>query len=164
MPILLDSTNWISFSMVGGGDLTLSETSTIATVIGSANELKMRLIKYALKSSSGWGNAMANYVKWGKRIGKGTSVLTAISGTATFAFSNKSWGDYGKLGISYLTAGLTYFPEPITTTIGIGIGFYDGTGGFDSFYNYLNTNQQLYNSIGGVVLPVNGVPQFIPLK
>ena len=100
--------------------------------------------------------------KLGKFAGYGTSFLGAGFGIYNFSVSDKSWGDYGQLGVSLLSAGLTCFPA--TTPVGIGIGFVDLGGGFNGFYNYLDSQQQLYNSTGGIMLPVNGIPYFIRLR
>ena len=76
--------------------------------------------------------------------------------------SDGSWGDYGQLGVSLLSAGLTL--DGFTAPAGIGIGLFDAGGGFNSFYNYLDLNQQLYNGTGGLILPLNGVPQYFQIK
>ena len=62
-------------------------------------------------------------------------------------------GDYGALGVSMFSSGLTLTPEPITTVIGLGIGVIDATGGFNSFYGYLDSTQSIYNATGQVYLP-----------
>lgn len=76
--------------------------------------------------------------------------------------SDKSWGDYGALGISILSSGLTL--GSATAPIGIGIGYVDVIGGFNGFYNYLDSQQQIYNTSGGVIIPINGLPCYIQLK
>ena len=60
-----------------------------------------------------------------------------------------------------LSAGLTL--DGITAPAGIGIGIVDAAGGFNSFYNFLDIDQQLYKSTGIIMLPsIIGIPQFIP--
>jgi hypothetical protein len=101
--------------------------------------------------------------KLGSGVGYGTSFLGVLMGGYNFSVSDKSWGDYGQLGVSVLSAGLTCFPA--TTPVGIGIGVIDVAGGFNGFYNYLDGNQQLYNSTGGIMVPSTlGVPIFLKLK
>ncbi len=78
----------------------------------------------------------------GKLYDKGTDCKSAPAG-----------GSYGKMGIGLLSAGLTYTPEPITTTIGIGIGLVDVFGGFNGFYNWLDDQQMLYENFGVLMLP-----------
>jgi hypothetical protein len=52
----------VPIGSAGGGDgLTLSETGIMATAMGISNELKMKLINWGLKGSSGWGNTMSNF-------------------------------------------------------------------------------------------------------
>ena len=51
-----------------------------------------------------------------------------------------------------------------TAPIGLGASWVDLAGGFDGFYNHLNQQEQLYNSTGGVILPINYIPTFIQLK
>ncbi len=40
----------------------------------------------------------------------------------------------------------------------------DALGGLNGFYNYLDAQQNLYNNTGGILVPINGFPSFIPLK
>ena len=103
-----------------------------------------------------------NLTKVGTGVGYGTSFVGAGLGAVNFALSDKSWGDYGALGISLTSAALTCFPY--TTPIGIGIGVVDITGGFNGFYNYLDNHQEFYNNTGGVILPINNIPTFIPIR
>jgi len=100
--------------------------------------------------------------KLGTGVGLGTSFLGVLMGGYNFAVSDKSWGDYGQLGVSITSSVLTCFPA--TTPLGIGIGVIDLTGGFNGFYQGLDANQQLYNTAGGVILPINGIPTYIQLK
>ena len=79
-----------------------------------------------------------------------------------FGLSDKSWGNYGQLGVSLISTGLTL--GGTTAPIGIGIGVVDAFGGFNGFYNFLDANQQMYNSSGMIMLPINGIPQVIRLK
>jgi len=118
---------------------------------------------------SGWstGNQYVkttyNLSKFGTYSGYGTSLLGFAFGTYDFAVSDKSWGDYGQLGISFLSSGLTVCPA--TTPVGIGIGVIDLAGGFNGFYQGLDLNQQLYNSTGFIYFPgYNGIPSLVKLK
>ncbi len=93
----------------------------------------------------------------GKGLGISTSLLGAGIGIVNFVLSDKSWGDYGQLGVSLLSAGLTL--DGITAPAGIGLGIVDAAGGFNSFYNALDIDQQLYKNTGIIMLPpVNGIP------
>lgn len=85
-------------------------------------------------------------------------------GIIDFGMSDQSWGDYGRLGVSLLSASLTL--GSVTAPVGIGMGLIDMGGGFDRFYNYLDNQQQLYNTSGGVMVPLGstGTPVFVPLK
>jgi hypothetical protein len=95
-------------------------------------------------------------------VGTGLTVAGGFIGVVNFGISDKSWGDYGQLGISFLSTGLTLSAP--TAPIGIGLGVIDVAGGFNSFYNYLDNQQQFYNNTGGVIVPFNGVPTFIQLR
>jgi hypothetical protein len=104
-----------------------------------------------------------NLSKIGTGVGVGTSITGAVMGGINFALSDKSWGDYGQLSISLLSAGLTLGGP--TTPIGIGIGVMDLAGGFNGFYNYLDANQQFYNNTGLIMVPNNmGLPVYIKLR
>jgi len=100
--------------------------------------------------------------KLGKGVGLGTSFLGVVMGGYSFAVSDKSWGDYGQLGVSITSSVLTCYPA--TTPLGIGIGAIDLAGGFNGFYQGLDANQQLYKTTGGVIFPINGIPTYIQLK
>jgi len=103
-----------------------------------------------------------NLTKFGTGVGVGTSIIGGGMGLYNFYVSDQSWGDYGQLGVSILSSGLTL--SGYTAPIGITIGFIDAAGGFNDFYDYLDFNQQFYNDTGAIMLPVNGVPQLIFLK
>ena len=130
---------------------------------GSAGMLSSGAVRYY---SNAWkGNQYIktfNLTKIGANVGYGASALGFGFGIYNFTVSDKSWGDYGQLGVSLLSSGLTL--SGYTAPIGIGIGFIDVAGGFNGFYNYLDTEQQFYKGTGGVMLPVNGIPTFIPLR
>ncbi|HOE05768.1 MAG TPA: hypothetical protein PLZ52_11165 [Bacteroidales bacterium] len=51
-----------------------------------------------------------------------------------------------------------------SAAIGIGIGVIDVFGGFNSFYEGLDSNEQLYKKTGCVIVPINGLPTCIILK
>ncbi|MDA3942173.1 MAG: hypothetical protein PF694_01385 [Bacteroidetes bacterium] len=97
-----------------------------------------------------------------KPIGYGTSFAGMFIGGFKFAASDQSWGDYGQLGISLLSSGLTI--NPSTAPLGIAIGGADILGGFNGFYNYLDTQQQLYENTGGIMIYTNQFPVFIPIS
>jgi RHS repeat-associated protein len=173
------SETWTSTSAKNEGGSSLpSWPSWINNIVGTAAygvyeaDGSMRFMKGGSLSlkyyASAWtGGSRArittyNLTKLGTGVGYGTSVFGFFIGGYNFAVSDKSWGDYGALGISILSSGLTL--SGYTAPIGIGIGFIDVAGGFNGFYNYLDTQQQFYNGTGGVMLPVNGIPTFIPLR
>ena len=155
----------------GGVPGWISWTNNLATTVaygaaragGSVGLLSSRALRWY---SNAWkGNQYVetyNLTKFGWRIGVGTAIVGAFIGTVDFTLSDKSWGDYGQLGVSLLSAGLTL--DGFTAPAGIGIGLFDAGGGFNSFYNYLDLNQQLYNGTGGLILPINGVPQYFQIK
>ena len=130
---------------------------------GSAGMLSNGAIRYY---SNAWrGNQYIktfNLSKLGTRIGYGTTGVGIIYGSINFAMSDQSWGDYGQLGVSLLSSVLTL--GVYTAPIGIGVGLIDVAGGFNGFYNYLDTQQQFYNSMGGVMVPANGIPYYIQLR
>jgi hypothetical protein len=95
-------------------------------------------------------------------FGTGVTVVNGFIGVVDFGLSDKSWGDYGQLGVSLLSTGLTL--GGATAPVGIGIGVVDAFGGFNEFYNLLDANQEMYNSSGMIILPINGIPQFIRIK
>lgn len=122
-------------------------------------------LKYYASAWTGGSKARIatyNLRKLGTGIGYGTSFLGAGVGMVNFAVSDRSWGDYGALGISLLSSGLTLSGK--AAPIGIGMGFIDAVGGFDGFYNYLDNLEQFYNNTGRVFLPVIGPPTFIPIR
>ncbi len=97
-----------------------------------------------------------------KPIGYGTSFAGMFIGGFKFAASDQSWGDYGQLGISLLSSGLTI--NPSTAPLGIAIGGADILGGFNGFYNYLDTQQQFYENTGGIMIYTNQFPVFMPIS
>lgn len=130
---------------------------------GSAGMLSSGAVRYYPNAWTGNQYIKTfNLTKLGTNVGYGTSALGFGFGIYNFAVSDKSWGDYGQLGVSLLSSSLTL--SGYTAPIGIGIGFIDVAGGFNGFYHYMDTQQQFYNSTGGVMLPVNGIPTFIPLR
>ncbi len=105
-------------------------------------------------ANTGWGNQHVfqtyKVATIGKVLGYGSSLFGAGLGVETFIESDKSWGDYGALGMTLLSSGLTL--GTYTAPIGIGIGIADAFGAFDRFYNYLDIQQLSYNTTGGVWL------------
>jgi hypothetical protein len=97
-----------------------------------------------------------------KPIGYGTSFAGFAIGYAKYKISDKSWGDYGQLGVSFISSALTI--HPYTAPIGIVIGGIDLFEGFDGFYNYLDTQQQLYENTGGIMIYTNQFPVFLPIS
>lgn len=71
-------------------------------------------------------------------------------------------GQGGKLGVSLTSAGLSVFAY--TAPIGLTIGFIDIAGGFNGFYNYLDNQHEFYKTTGGVMLPINGIPNYLRFK
>ncbi len=112
----------------------------------------------------GYGLAYTPFVRvtnFIKPLGYGTSFVGFGIGIARFAISDYSWGDYGQLGVSFLSSGLTI--SPYTAPFGIAIGVVDMFDGFNGFYNYLDNQEQFYNSTGGLILQINQYPVFIPI-
>lgn len=118
---------------------------------------KNNTAKYGTKTTSATEitkttrSGMASTARYANGIGYGTSFLGAVLGYVTFADSSGSWGDYGRLGVSLTSSTLTLGGS--TAPIGIGMSWLDMAGGFDGFYNYLDSQEQFYNSSGGVMLP-----------
>ena len=135
---------------------------------GSMRLIKGGSISFQYYASAWTGGSKArittyNLSKIGTGVGVGTSITGAVMGSINFALSDKSWGDYGQLSISLLSAGLTLGGP--TSPIGIGIGVMDLAGGFNGFYNYLDANQQFYNNTGLIMVPNNmGLPVYIKLR
>jgi|GEM_PF-4223160 len=117
-----------SFRLMKGGDLSFKYYLS-----GWAGGSRARITTY-------------NLSKLGTGIGYGTSAIGFGFGIYNFAVSDNSWGDYGQLGVSLLSSSLTLFP--VTSPVGIEISVIDLAGGFNGFYNYLDTKQQLYYSTG----------------
>jgi hypothetical protein len=149
-------------SWINNGLATVAYGGTVTG--GSAGMLNSGAIRYY---ANAWkGNQYIktfNLTKLGSNVGYGTSFVGFGIGLYNFFDTeNKTWGTYGQLGISLLSSGLTLCGY--TAPIGIGIGFIDVAGGFNDFYNDLDSQHQFYNSTGGVILLVNGIPSFIPLR
>ena len=107
--------------------------------------------------------SIGSATKYIQPIGVGTSIIGASIGLFKFIGNeNKTWGVYGQLGVSLLSSGLTL--NGVTAPVGIVIGGIDAFGGFNGFYNYLDNQQQLYDSTGGLLLPVNGIPYYLQLN
>jgi hypothetical protein len=155
-------------SLLGWSNNLITTAAYSATEIGGSMRLTKGgnlSLKYYASAWTGGSRARIttyNLTKLGKGVGYGTSTLGFGYGIYNFAVSDKSWGDYGQLGVSLLSSGFTL--SGYTAPIGIGIGFIDVMGGFNSFYNFLNAQQQFYNSTGGIILPVNSNSTFIQLR
>lgn len=135
-------------------------------------------VGYAAKSSAGYtpqyayqGMAKAEaaaaktlngIAKGTKVLGYGATTINIITSGIRFYVSDRSWGDYGQLGIASLSFTLSF--SGYTAPIGVGIGFIDIAGGFNGFYNHLDAQNQFYDNTGGVILPVNGIPYYLQLK
>ena len=109
--------------------------------------------------ASGWkGGSLAKIKTYdlgrlGTRLGTVSLGAGIFEAGYQFYSSDRSWGDYGKLGVSTLSTGLTITPEPFTTVIGLGIGFTDAAGGFNGFYSYLDTSQAFFQTNGQFYIP-----------
>ncbi|MCK9401027.1 MAG: hypothetical protein M0Q51_13685 [Bacteroidales bacterium] len=138
----------------------------IYEVNGSIRFMKSGSISLKWYENAWRGNQYAktfNLSKLGKGVGYGTSFIGAGIGVTNFIISDKSWGDYGQLGVSLISASLTCFPA--TTPVGIGLGVIDAAGGLSDFYKYLDSNQQLYNNSGLILVPnYLGIPILLNLK
>jgi hypothetical protein len=139
-------------SLVGWSNNLITTAAYSATEIGGSMRLTKGgnlSLKYYASAWTGGSRARIttyNLTKLGKGVGYGTSFLGAGMGAVNFALSDKSWGDYSAFGISLLSSGLTL--SGVTAPIGIGLGFIDLMGGFDSFYEGINSIQNIYNTTG----------------
>jgi hypothetical protein len=152
--------NWANFAATTGAYAAGEAGGSFR--LSKGGSLSLRYYASAWTGGSRARITTYNLTKLGIRITYGTIGVGIITSGINFAMSDKSWGDYGQLGISLLSTGLTLSGP--TAPIGIGIGLFDLTGGFNGFYNYLDSQQQLYNNSGGVIVTFNGIPTFIPLR
>ncbi len=153
----------------GGGVDGMDVASASVTGFGFATAARYRLEWEYLKQARINRALLGNFSKPIKHslrtirgIGTGITILSAGFGIASFILSDHSWGDYGQLGVSFLSTGLTLSGS--TAPIGIGLGVVDTFGGLNGFYNHLDAQQNFYNSTGGIILPINGFSAFISLK
>jgi len=153
----------------GDGSLAMDIASGGATGFGLATSLRYKLEWEYLRQarinraiSGDFSKPIKHSLRSIRWAGSGFTIAGGIIGGVNFAISDKSWGDYGQLGVSMLSTGLTL--GSATAPIGIGIGLIDAFGGFNGFYNYLDNQQNFYNNTGGIMVPINGIPSFIPLK
>ena len=153
----------------GGGVDAIDVASASVTGFGFATAARYRLEWEYLKQarinralSGDFSRPIKQSLRTIRGIGTGTTILSAGFGIASFMMSDQSWGDYGQLGVSFLSTGLTL--GGTTAPIGIGLGAVDAFGGLNGFYNYLDAQQNFYNNTGGILVPVNGFPAFIRLK
>jgi hypothetical protein len=154
-----------------GGDwsLAMDIASGSATGLGLATSLRYKLEWEYLRQarinraiSGDFSKPIKHSLRTIRGFGTGFTVAGGFIGVVNFGLSDRSWGDYGQLGVSLLSTGLTF--GSVTAPIGIGIGLIDTFGGFNGFYNYLDNQQNFYNNTGGIMVPINGIPSFIPLK
>jgi hypothetical protein len=155
----------------GGGDgsLAIDIASGSATGFGLATSLRYKLEWEYLRQarinraiSGDFSKPIKHSLRTIRGFGTGFTVAGGFIGVVNFGLSDRSWGDYGQLGVSLLSTGLAF--GSVTAPIGIGIGLIDTFGGFNGFYNYLDNQQNFYNNTGGIMVPINGIPSFIPLK
>lgn len=137
-----------------------SNVNTVVGVLGLTNGVKINLVEWGMEGAD-WGVAGARYLRFVKGVGYGFTLVNSGVGIYKFVSSDKSWGDYGQLGISILTTGLIL--DPYTSLVGMGLGAVDMFGGFNGFYNFLDTQQNFYNKTGMIFIPGN-FPVFIRLK
>ncbi|NOX47603.1 MAG: hypothetical protein GXO89_11570 [Chlorobi bacterium] len=165
------SSSFVAFGdgETGGGVDAMDVASTSVTGFGLATTARYRLEWEYLKQvrinralSGNFAQPIKHSLRTIRGIGTGTTILGAGFGIASFMMSDQSWGDYGQLGVSLLSTGLTLSGP--TAPIGIGLGAVDAFGGLNGFYNYLDAQQNFYNNTGGILVPINGFPSFIPLK
>jgi hypothetical protein len=167
----LDGMKGNNVAQTGGGygSLAMDIASGSATGFGLATSLRYKLEWEYLRQarinraiSGDFSKPIKHSLRSIRWAGSGFTLAGGIIGGVNFAMSDKSWGDYGQLGISMLSTGLTL--GSATAPIGIGIGVIDAFGGFNGFYNYLDNQQNFYNNTGGIMVPINGIPSFLPLK
>jgi hypothetical protein len=83
------SGNYESGSTGGGDGLTLSETGTMATVMGITNTFKRGLLDWGLsQASTPWGNSISGYNKFSKGAGKFLGYYSA------FVYSTQAYSAY----------------------------------------------------------------------
>jgi len=79
---------------------------------------------------------------------------------------DQSWGNAARIGVNGLAFGLS-FGGPYTAGFGFGLSVADSFGAFIGFYDYLNFNQELYDTSGLLYIPSLGIsspfPWFIKL-
>lgn len=139
-------------SLVGLGS-TLIEESSRNGLLDAAKAVK--------DPSAGVVKAVGTGARYVGYVGMAASLAINVNAI----YNNPTWGNYGRLGVNGLSIGVSVaFPGP-GTLVGLGISTVDYAGGFDGFYNYLDGNQQLYNSTGTIMVPsAMGVPLFLKLK
>jgi len=114
------------------------------------------------KAEAAAAKTLNGIAKGTKVLGYGATTINIITSGIKFYTSDRSWGDYGQLGIASLSFTLSF--SGYTAPIGVGIGVIDIAGGFNGFYNHLDAQNQFYDNTGGVILPVNGIPYYLQLK
>lgn len=92
----------------------------------------------------------------------GYAGLTISLGLDMYRYKqNPTWGNAGRVVIDAASIGISYaWPGP-GTVLGVSAAALSATGGFDSFYNFLDNNQAMYNNTGFVMMP--GFNSFHPL-
>jgi hypothetical protein len=144
----------------GEAGSSLQKAATITSAVGLTNGIKTNLVEWGMKGAD-WGVAGARYLRFAKGLGYGFTLLNSGVGIYKFVSSDKSWGDYGQLGVSMLTTVLIL--DPYTSPVGMGLGAVDMFGGFNGFYNFLVSQQNFYNNTGMIFIP-GSYPAFIRLK
>jgi hypothetical protein len=104
----------------------------------------LKQARYNRRISGNFSKPIKHSLRTIRGIGRGTAIMNSFIMTGQFLTSDRSWGDYGKLGVGFISTGLTFTPEPITTGVGVGIGAMDMLGGFNSFYEWLDYMDRKY--------------------
>jgi hypothetical protein len=99
--------------------------------LGKAEQLlaDARILKTMTASRTAFNTSVSAF----KTAGKGIAVVGGIAAAAEFLTSDRSGGDYAKLGGSIVIIGTAFIPV-VGPFISVGLGLLDGAGAFDGLY------------------------------
>jgi hypothetical protein len=109
------------------------------------------------------GKFVSNIAKYGKGIGVAGEIISNGVNVANIIDNPNCWSNYGRLTVSLGTTALNFIPI-VGPALSFVVCAIDASGGFDSFYHYIDDNQSLYTASGYVSIYVNGMPTLIKLK
>ncbi|MBN7817461.1 DUF6443 domain-containing protein [Algoriphagus pacificus] len=154
---------------IGGIVSTLAGTATEETkgllreVLNNFNSLQKESEVYDLGLNySDEISRSAKVLRNLSRIGTGMTYVGGLMAIGQFANSDKSYGDYTKLGMNSLIFGLTVTPEPISTGIGIGLGLLEAGNQFQQLYDYADKIENRGFIV--VPIPITGGNTIIKIK